>query len=164
MNYDEATELPQLLTDKNGKRRMHSIPPGMMSAAAEQQIRDYASRTLVKPFQELIAATKEPFVQSILDLGVPQMAFDKTALLGNSAFVPRPHTAASASKAAANAIALSEALVANDQNVPSALQAWEGEQLLLGMQLWQHGRSLGERSQFTYGKNRTETSVLATER
>ncbi|MEL6469912.1 MAG: FAD binding domain-containing protein [Cyanobacteria bacterium J06623_4] len=163
VNHDEVTELPQLLTDKNGKRRMHSIPPGMMSAAAEQQMRDYASRMLVGPFQKLIAATKAPFVQSILDLGVPQMAFGRTVLIGNSAFIPRPHTAASASKAAANAISLTEALAKHDHDVPNALKAWEDGQLSLGMRLWRHGQSLGDRSQFTYGKNRIEESALATQ-
>ncbi|MGD1865802.1 MAG: FAD binding domain-containing protein [Phormidesmis sp.] len=157
VNYDEETELPALLTDKNGRRRQHSIPPGMMSPAVEQQMRDYANQMLAEPFQKLIAATKEPFVQSILDLGVPQMAFDRVALVGNAAFIPRPHTAASASKAAANAIALAESLVDHNHDIPKALKAWEHDQLALGMHLWKHGQSLGDRSQFTYGKGRSET-------
>ncbi|MEH1881023.1 MAG: hypothetical protein V7K78_29570 [Nostoc sp.] len=35
-------------------------------------MRSYANRVLVTPFQKLVAATKEPFVQAILDLGVPE--------------------------------------------------------------------------------------------
>ncbi len=130
-----------------------------MSIAAEQQMRTYANRTLVEPFRKLVAATEEPFVQSILDLGIPQMAFGRTALLGNSAFVPRTHRAASASKAAANAIALSKALVAHEHIVPSALEDWEGGQLSLGMRLWHHGQSLGDRSQFTFiGRSHPQTA------
>ena len=156
VNYDEATELPQLLTDRNGERRDRSIPPGMMALDVEQAMRSYANRVLADPFQKLVAATKEPFVQSILDLGVPQMAFDRVALVGDAAFVPRPHTAASTAKAAANAITLTEALVDRNHNVPKALQEWEVDQLSLGMNLWKRGQRLGERSQFMYGKGRTE--------
>ncbi|MDZ8261731.1 hypothetical protein [Nostoc sp. ChiQUE01b] len=99
------TELPHILTDKHGKRRDFSIPPGLIAPSVEQEMRSYANRVLVTPFQKLVAATKEPFVQAILDLGVPQMAFDRIVLVGDAAFIPRPHTAASTSKAAANAIA-----------------------------------------------------------
>ncbi|MBE7380237.1 MAG: FAD-dependent monooxygenase [Leptolyngbya sp. SIO1E4] len=156
VNYDEVTELPRLLTDKHNQRREYSIPPGMMAPAVEQDMRLYANRVLAPPFQTLVAATKEPFVQAILDLGVPQMAFDRIALVGDAAFIPRPHTAASTSKAAANAIALAAALVDHDHDVPKALWAWEKEQLALGIHLWKHGQSLGESSQFRYGTGRTE--------
>lgn len=156
VNYDEATELPYILTDQTGKRRDYSIPPGMIAPDVEQEMRSYANQVLAQPFQRLVAATKEPFVQAILDLGVPQMGFDRAALVGDAAFIPRPHTAASVSKGAANAIALVDALLAQNHDVPKALNAWETDQLRLGMYLWKAGQDLGERSQFIYGKDRTE--------
>lgn len=125
-----------------------------MANDIEQEMRQYAERVLVPPFQKLIAATKEPFVQAILDLGVPNMTFEHVALVGDAAFIPRPHTAASVSKAATNAIALADALIKHDHNVLDALKAWEEEQLVLGMYLWKRGRDLGESSQFIYGKQR----------
>jgi 2-polyprenyl-6-methoxyphenol hydroxylase-like FAD-dependent oxidoreductase len=156
VNYDEKTELARILTDKDDNQRDYSVPPGRMAPGVEQEMRSYANRVLVSPFQKLIAATQEPFVQAILDLGVPQMAFDRIALVGDAAFIPRPHTAASVSKGAANALALADALLDHNHNVPNALQAWEGDQLALGMHLWKHGRDLGERSQFMYGTERLE--------
>lgn len=158
VNYDQATELPRVLTDKNGKRRDYSMPPGMMANDIEQEMRDYAQSVLVEPFEKLIAATKEPFVQAILDLGVPNMAFNRIALVGDAAFIPRPHTAASVSKAAANAIALSNVLQEHDHDVSNSLKAWELNQLALGMHLWKRGKNLGETSQFMYGKERWQPS------
>lgn len=155
VNYDEINELPHILTDKHGKRRDYSTPPGLTAPTVEQAMRAYANQVLVEPFQKLVAATKEPFVQAILDLGVPQMAFERVALLGDAAFIPRPHTAASTSKAAANAIALVDSLI-EQENVSEALAAWEGAQLALGMRLWRHGQALGEQSQFVYGTGRWE--------
>lgn len=154
VNYDEASELPAILTDKTGKRRDFSIPPGMLAPEVEQQMRAYARQLLPLPFQSLIEATPDPFAQAIVDLGVPQMAFDRIALVGDAAFVPRPHTAAGVSKGAANAIALTDALVSHHHDVPKALNAWETDQLRLGMHLWRAGEALGERSQFTHGKQR----------
>lgn len=154
VNYDETTELTPILTDKNGKRRDYSIPPGMIAPEVEQQMRLYANRVLAPPFQRLVAATKEPFAQAILDLTVPQMAFNRIALVGDAAFIPRPHTAAGVSKAAANAIALADALVNQNHDVNKALNKWEPEQLRLGMYLRKVGKDLGDRSQFAYGKER----------
>jgi len=156
VNYDQKTELPDILTDKNDQRQEYSIAPGMICPTVEQAMRSYADRVLAPPFQKLVAATQEPFVQAILDLGVPQMAFDRIALIGDAAFIPRPHTAASTAKAAANAIALIDALIDSNHDVPKALEAWEGAQLALGMHLWKSGLGLGERSQFMHGKGRTE--------
>lgn len=154
VNYDEATELPALLTDVNGRQRRYSIPPGAIAPTVEQAMRDYANSVLAEPFKKLVAATEEPFVQSILDLTVPQMAFDNIALIGDAAFIPRPHTAASTAKAAANAIDLVAALIKHHHNVKQALKDWEVDQLIYGQRLCQHGRQLGERAQFAYGKAR----------
>lgn len=156
VNYDEKTELPHILTDRNGKRRDASIPPGFMAPEVEQTMHSYADKVLAPPFQKLVAATKEPFVQTILDLGVPQMAFDRVVLVGDAAFIPRPHTAASVSKGAANAIALADALVEQNHDAPKALSVWEADQLRLGMHLWKVGQDLGERSQFMYGTGRSD--------
>ncbi|MEL7075377.1 MAG: FAD binding domain-containing protein [Cyanobacteria bacterium J06648_1] len=155
VNYDEETELPSLLTDKNGKRHTYSIAPGAIAPQIEQQMRDYAARVLSPPIQRLIAATQEPFIQSILDLTVPQMAFDRIALVGDAAFIPRPHTASGVSKGAVNAITLADALVAYN-DVAEALKAWEKDQLKFGNYLQDMGQALGQRSQFSSGKQRIE--------
>ena len=119
-------------------------------------VRSYADAILAPPFQKLVAATPEPFVQAILDLGIPKMTFGRVALVGDAAFIPRPHTAASTAKAAANAIALVDALVDHNQDVTQALSAWEPLQIAYGRQLMSSGRQLGDRSQFSYGKGRSK--------
>lgn len=154
VNYDETTELPRILTDKDGKRRDYSIPPGTIAPSVEQEMRFYANTLLAPPFQKLVAATQAPFVQAILDLGVPQMTFGRVALVGDAAFIPRPHTAASTAKAAANAISLADALVKYNHNVTKALPAWQPSQLAYGRQLMASGQQMGERSQFSYGTSR----------
>lgn len=156
VNYDEANELPNLLTDKNGIHHNYSIAPGAIAPSVEKQMRDYAGKVLAQPFQKLISATKEPFIQSVLDLGVSQMAFGRIALIGDAAFIPRPHTASGVSKGTVNAMTLADALLANNHDVSKALNTWETDQLRFGMYLKDVGQSLGSGSQFMYGKKRIE--------
>jgi hypothetical protein len=43
-------------------------------------------------FKELLRATKEPFVQAIMDLACPQLVFNRTILMGDASFVdPATH-------------------------------------------------------------------------
>ena len=67
-------------------------------------------------FWQLVGQTNEPFIQTIYDLSVPRMAFGRICILGDAAFVPRPHTAAGVSKAATNAVALANC-IANSSKV-----------------------------------------------
>ena len=53
------------------------------------------------------------------------MRHERIAVVGDAAFIPRPHIAASTSKAAANAIALGEALVRCRLDIDAALKEWE---------------------------------------
>lgn len=130
---------------------------GMIYPNVEQSMRSYVDRVLAPPLQKLVAATQEPFVQAVLDLSMPQMAFNRIALVGDAAFIPRPHTAASTAKAAANAITLVAALVHSNHDVSEALATWESAQLALGMRLWKSGQILGARSQFMNGIERSES-------
>jgi 2-polyprenyl-6-methoxyphenol hydroxylase-like FAD-dependent oxidoreductase len=141
-----------LLTDK-GRHHSLSVAPGSLSSAAEENVRTAADRFLPPPFRQLVAATKTPFVQAIIDLSVPRMTFGRVVLVGDAAFVPRPHTAASTSKAASNAIALAKALRTASDGVEKALAEWEPAQLELGSNLREVGRKLGDRTQKVYPSN-----------
>ena len=143
------SELFALMTGCDGRLHDFSVPAGQVSAQFLARQNAVADELLAPPFHALWQATRNPFLQPILDLAVPRMVFDQALLLGDAAFVPRPHTAASASKAAANAIALGETIRASSGDLDGALGKWESAQLTLGRQLEAQGRMLGNRSQFS---------------
>jgi 2-polyprenyl-6-methoxyphenol hydroxylase-like FAD-dependent oxidoreductase len=93
--------------------------------------------------------TETPFLQPILDLAVPRMVQGRVILLGDAAFIPRPHTAASTAKAGANALTLGRALQDYPNDIDAALKEWEPDQLSLGRHLERSGKALGNRSQFS---------------
>jgi 2-polyprenyl-6-methoxyphenol hydroxylase-like FAD-dependent oxidoreductase len=53
------------------------------------------------------------------------MVAGRVAVIGDAAAIPRPHAAASTSKAAANALALADALRDFLDDIPAALAPWE---------------------------------------
>jgi 2,6-dihydroxypyridine 3-monooxygenase len=87
-------------------------------------------------------------VQGIYDLAVPRMVFGRVVLVGDAAFVVRPHTTASTAKAMADALRLGQILGSGTQDVSASLAVWERDRLSAGQQLIDLGVSLGTRSQF----------------
>lgn len=141
---DDATR-ESVMTDKNGVMRGHSLPEGVIAQKWKNHIYEEAARMLPPGFRDVVLATKEPFAQSIRDLAVDSMVKDRVLLLGDAASIPRPHTAASTSKAAANALALRWAFLNYPDDIDAALARWEPEQRHLGKYLKQVGMNMGNR-------------------
>jgi 2,6-dihydroxypyridine 3-monooxygenase len=86
-------------------------------------------------------------VQVIYDLAIEKMAFGRTCLLGDAAFIARPHAAAGTAKAADDAWSLAESLDAQ-ADISEALAAYESKQLVVGRNLMERTQRIGRRSQF----------------
>src|SRR4029077_14556175 len=106
----ETGELPRLLTDESGVTHAISIPPPLIRRAAIAAMRRDAEHLLGPQFRAIVRLIAEPILQPIYDLESPHMAFGRVVILGDAAFVARPHVAAGVSKAADDAAALAEAL------------------------------------------------------
>ncbi len=156
----DGPELERLLTDRTGKLRGGSVPAGMVSAELTSEVHAAAGRELHPRFVELVRRTSDPFLQGIVDVVVPRMAFGRTCLLGDAAFVLRPHAAAATAKAAADATNLAAALAAAQGDLDVALQAWETRQLEYGHRLVDHAVALGRRSVEQQDGSHRVTSTL----
>jgi 2-polyprenyl-6-methoxyphenol hydroxylase-like FAD-dependent oxidoreductase len=147
-NVPEA-ELPKVMTGVDRRERDFSVPPGQVRQEWLKKQDAIAKKVFCPQFLELWRATERPFLQPILDLAVPRMVQGRVLLVGDAAFIPRPHTAASTAKAGANALALGRALQEFPHDIDAALKEWEAEQLALGRNLERSGRALGNRSQLS---------------
>jgi 2,6-dihydroxypyridine 3-monooxygenase len=96
----------------------------------------------------MVIKTARPFVQAVVDVEVPRMAFGRICLIGDAAFTLRPHAAAGTAKAAEDAWQLAEAVNACGGDVVAALPQWEPGQLALGRAVLARARSAGNRLQF----------------
>ena len=138
-------DLSRFLTDKDGRRHHSSLAQGMASQALVDEVCGLARREVHPVFAELVAETPDPFVQTIVDVVVPQTVFGRVMLLGDAAFVVRPHTAGAAAKAAHDASVLGRNLARARQNVDAGLKAAESFQLDYGNDLTRYGIALGNR-------------------
>ena len=146
VTVDEGPALDSIMTDRDGCRRDAAVPQGLVG---DDALQDLHRRTagLDRRFADLVHATPEPFIQSIIDVAPPAMTFGRVCLIGDAAFVVRPHTAAAAAKAATDASALARVLRANAPDIDRGLAAWQSQQLPMGRELVNYGVMLGKRSQ-----------------
>jgi 2-polyprenyl-6-methoxyphenol hydroxylase-like FAD-dependent oxidoreductase len=144
---DEHSELPWLLTDDSGVTHSVSIPPPLIRRDAIAAMRAAAERLLPPQFRAIVRLIDEPILQPIYDLESPRLAFGRVVIVGDAAFVARPHVAAGVSKAADDAAALAEALETGD--VENALRRFETERLPVGKKIIERARHLGAYLQAT---------------
>ncbi len=146
-NVPAGPAFESMMTDEDGNLRDVSLGPGQVRHDNVAALRRDAADALPPLIAELIRATQHPFIQAIMDCEVPRMAFGRVALMGDGAFVARPHAAAGTAKAAEDGWQLSVALEAAGGDVPGALKRWEAGQLKLGRSLVERNRRAGHRLQ-----------------
>lgn len=137
----EANELPRMLTDAGGHVHTLSIPPPLIDSQIVREMREAGERLLPPQLREVLSACALPFLQPIYDLETPRMAFGRVAILGDAAFVARPHVGAGVAKAAEDALALAVAL--RDSDVEPALHHFDAERNKVGRTIIAHARHLG---------------------
>lgn len=136
--------LGEIMIDRNGHPRGYAIPEGLLADRWVEHLHRDAENLLPLPFREVVEATTQPFAQAIRDLASDHIVAGRVVIIGDAAAIPRPHTAASTSKAAANALGLADELQASPKDVPAALARWEPPQAALGKYLRQQGSQAGD--------------------
>jgi 2-polyprenyl-6-methoxyphenol hydroxylase-like FAD-dependent oxidoreductase len=138
-------DLPRLLVDRDGRQHHASLPFGGPPDAAIRDLRDLARREVHPVMATLVAATPQPFLQTIVDVIPTRTVFGRVCLLGDAAFVVRPHTAGATAKAARDATTLARALKRAGRNVDAGLSSFEEMQIAFGRGLVDYGVALGRR-------------------
>ena len=111
---DAATTLAEVQTDATGRVHPEGIPPQLIRPEVITTLRRDAEAMLPPVFAEIVQACAQPLFQPIGDLKSPAMRLGRVALLGDAAFVARPHVAKGAIKAGHDAIELAAALSSGD--------------------------------------------------
>jgi 2,6-dihydroxypyridine 3-monooxygenase len=147
-NTRPGAELETQMAKADGGVGDVSVAPGHVAPQTLVELRNATEHELPEMFRELLGATTHPFPQAVFDLHVSRMAFGSACLVGDAAFVVRPHVAAGAAKATADTYELARALAENPGATAEALHRWEAPQLALGRSLIERNREAGERLQF----------------
>lgn len=140
---DAGTELPRLLTDSSGRLQDAAIAPDRIRAEILAEMRTAADRLLAPQFAEAVQACSQPLFQPIYDFESPRMMFGRVAILGDAAFVARPHVGLGVTKAAGDAAALVDALSGHAADLAAGLRRYEAKRLEFGKAIVAHARTLG---------------------
>lgn len=139
----DPARLAELLTDADGTHHPLGIPPAQVSWREIARMREAARGLLAPPFAEIIEKCGQPFLQPIFDVCSEALVRGRVALLGDAAFVARPHVGMGVAKAMQDAVALADAIERHGATA-TALQAYERDRLPAGRAAVDRARRLGE--------------------
>lgn len=138
---DDGT-LQSLMTDADGQHHPLGLPPNRVSWKHLAAVRQAARERLAPQFAEILEKTAQPFLQPIYDCSSQRIAFDRIALMGDAAFVARPHVGMGVTKAAEDAMALTDC-IADHGATAQALLSFEQLRLQPGQSAVDRARRLG---------------------
>lgn len=133
--------LRELLTDEKDVYHEFGIPHGLIRSKYRNAMREEAKQRLAPQLCKIIMATETPFLQPIYEHIAERLVFGRVALIGDAAFTARPHVGIGVSKAAEDALALSEALGSPDPG--TGLRKFEKDRLEMGRAIARWGQDLG---------------------
>jgi 2-polyprenyl-6-methoxyphenol hydroxylase-like FAD-dependent oxidoreductase len=142
-SVDYEFTLPRMCTDASGRCHGVSIPPSLIRQDVLDELRASARDRLAPQLAALVTQASQPILQPIYDFESPQLAFDRVVLVGDAAFVARPHVGTGVTKAALDAQSLANALAETPCDVQAALMRYERERRPFGHRLVARGRYLG---------------------
>ncbi|MBU3624858.1 FAD-dependent monooxygenase [Polynucleobacter sp. JS-Safj-400b-B2] len=155
----EHEELVSLLTDDNGHYYQTGIPPLKVSWKHIAHMRTVAREILAPQYAEILEKTAAPFLQAIYDVRSEQTVFGRIALMGDAAFVGRPHVGMGVTKAADEAIVIAKHIAVLGAS-PAALSAYGDERLQLGQQVVARAQYLGRYMQAQGSKGNRDNEKL----
>ena len=155
----EHEELVSLLTDDDGHHYPTGIPPLKVSWKHIAHMRKVAQEILAPQYAEILEKTAAPFLQAIYDVRSEQIVFGRIALMGDAAFVGRPHVGMGVTKAGDEAIVIAKHIAALGAT-PAALKAYSDERLKLGQQVVARAQYLGRYMQAQGSKGNRDNEKL----
>jgi 2-polyprenyl-6-methoxyphenol hydroxylase-like FAD-dependent oxidoreductase len=141
-HVEAGAALDDLLTDEDGRLHAYSIAPNLIRASNVEAFRAMATAKLPLRFAEAALKTPQCLLQPIYDVESRAIAFGRAALIGDAAFVARPHVGTGALKAGQDARALAEC-VRDNGSLTDALARYQEIRLPPNRDTVALGRYLG---------------------
>jgi 2-polyprenyl-6-methoxyphenol hydroxylase-like FAD-dependent oxidoreductase len=151
---DEAG-LADICTDASGRCHGTALPPHLIRRDVVERFSRLAHALFAPQIAQLVDLAKQPFFQAIFDMESPSVVSGRVALVGDAAFVARPHVGMGTTKAALDARYLAEALNSND-TLEAALKQYDAACRTFGSRVVARGRWLGAHLEAQVRKARDE--------
>lgn len=133
--------LDDMCTDASGRLHASGIAPPLIRNDVIACVKADAAAVLAPQIAEIFLRS-DPFFQPIFDLESPALVFGRAVLVGDAAFVVRPHVGAGATKAAIDAAVLADCL-RDTEDIQNGLIRFERAQLPFGRDMVALSRQQG---------------------
>lgn len=140
---DPERVLPGICTDAAGRCHGIAIPPPLIRPEVIADIKATARALLAPQIAAIVARTEQLLFHAIFDVESPTMVLGRIALLGDAAFMARPHVGMGVTKAALDAECLAAALEETRGDVRAALARYDAERRVFGERIVARARKLG---------------------
>ncbi|MBM3564485.1 MAG: FAD-dependent oxidoreductase [Alphaproteobacteria bacterium] len=137
----EGGELDDLLTDNTGHIHEGAIPPPLIRSDHIGRLKDDAHDGLPARFADVVSRASRYLLQPIYDVESEQIGFGRVALLGDAAFVARPHVGIGVLKAGLDALELARCL--DTYPVPEAIEHYQQARVDVGRKAVHFASHLG---------------------
>lgn len=135
--------LPRFLTDRDGHRHAHFLPPGVMRPEEEARLKELVQAQVPSSYAEMVANSRDTFASPIYRAEPPAYHRGRLCLIGDAGELVPPVTGSGVLRGIANAVDLVAAL-RNGDDLDQALTRWDAEQCALGRRLSALGRQMEE--------------------
>jgi 2-polyprenyl-6-methoxyphenol hydroxylase-like FAD-dependent oxidoreductase len=135
------SQLQDLCTDASGRQHGTGIPPPLIRPDVTAYIKREARELLAPHLAELVGVS-QPFFQAVFDIESPRLTSGRVALLGDAAFVARPHVGMGVTKGALDAVCLSNSLQ-REKSLEMALARYDRLRSEFGRRCVARARRLG---------------------
>jgi len=133
--------LRDISTDASGRHHALGIPPPLLRPDVVSRLKREAKELLAPQVGELVESS-QPFFQAIYDVESPSLAVGRTLLLGDAAFVARPHVGMGVTKGAMDALCLFNSLK-TQPDLDAALSRYDNLRSEFGRRCVARARRLG---------------------
>jgi len=137
------------------------MPPPLIRPELISVLKADADTLLAPQLAALVHGTKQIILQPIFDLESSRIVFGRVALLGDAAFVARPHVATGVMKAALDAQSLADAIT--NGGIDAGLSRYDAERCRFGRWLVDRGRHIGRAIATRDGNPRQRIETLMQE-
>src|SRR3569623_863477 len=87
--YYNVPNLDEFLTDCNGTKRQHSVPPGFCDPKEVNKIQEISKSKWPMQVQDVIRITDKPFIQAVYEFPPSTLTFGRVVLVGDAGHVAR---------------------------------------------------------------------------
>ena len=134
-------QLDGIMTDKNGRTRTGTLPPGNLSTSNESWLKNFLSKHIPKYYAKIVNKTSNSYIQVIYTLDLDNYYKNRMCLIGDAGMVVQPFTGSGVFKGYNNAKDLIHYINENS-SLDEALEFWSQAQLKTGKKLLALGEQM----------------------